>query len=141
MGMFGRSSRNLFSGNAPRTEPQNPFSRLGQAPQQPFESRGDSVVNTFRNMLQSGNIDLNSRPQVPMPGGGYATIRSMSFSPDGRAEVLIPTISDDGRVMSEEEAIQTYFRTGRHLGIFRDPASAAEYAERLSDRQGRHYGK
>ena len=41
--------------------------------------------------------------------------------------------------MSEEEAIQTYYRTGRHLGIFKTPDEATAYAQKLHDQQARQY--
>lgn len=85
-----------------------------------------------------GNIDLDKRPQVQMPDGSFATVRSMSVNVDG-LEYLIPTVSDDGRIMEDDEAFEAFRRTGRHLGAFRDPQSATDYARWLSDRQGRHY--
>src|SRR2546425_10139618 len=76
-------------------------------------------------LLVPGNINLTTRPVVHTPEGP-ATVRSISFGEDGR-EVLVPTVSDDGRIMSDDEAIQNYRKTGRHLGIFRNPQSATVY--------------
>lgn len=72
--------------------------------------------------------------------GTISTVRSMSVN-FGGPEVLIPTVSDDGRVMSDDEAIQTYQRTGRHLGKFKTPEAATEYALRLHKQQERMYGQ
>lgn len=91
-----------------------------------------------RGLLQPGNIDLNNRPRVRNPDGSISTVRSMSANFDGR-EVLLPTVSDDGRLLSDSEAIDLYRRTGRNLGTFDSPASATAYAEQLHRDQERQY--
>lgn len=105
----------------------------------------DPVVATpkpklFRGQVVAGNIDLAKRPVVKNADGTISTVRSMSFSPDGQYEVLIPTVSDDGRIMSDDQAIQYYFQTGRHLGVFKTPDAATAYAKRLHNDQARMYG-
>jgi hypothetical protein len=62
----------------------------------------------------------------------------MSIGEDGR-EVLIPTVSDDGRIMNDNEAIQAYRSTGRHLGKFDSPDNATAYAEALHEQQAQQY--
>ena len=81
-------------------------------------------------LVVPGNIDLSSRPMVKNPDGSISTVRSMSFEEDGH-EILVPTVSDDGRVVSDEEAVANYKKTGKHLGIFDSPENATSYAQRL----------
>lgn len=89
--------------------------------------------------IEAGNIDLTKRPVVRNADGSISTVRSMSANFDGQ-EVLIPTVSDDGRIMSDDEAIQTFMRTGRHLGKFATPDAATSYAQRLHEQQAQMYG-
>ncbi len=88
--------------------------------------------SNVRGILQPGNIDLTTRPVVHNPDGSDSTVRSMSFNQNGK-EVLVPTVSDDGRILSFDQAIGEYNRTGRHLGTFDTPDNATEYAKHLHE--------
>lgn len=63
----------------------------------------------------------------------------MSFEEDGR-EILIPTVSEDGRILSDDEAVKLYHRTGKHLGQFRSATEATAYAQQLHEQQAQEYG-
>lgn len=89
-------------------------------------------------MIEQGNIDIHNRPVVKNQDGSISTVRSISANFDGR-EVLIPTVSDDGRIMSDDEAIDNYLRTGKHLGMFSTPEDATAYAESLHNQQAEEY--
>lgn len=88
--------------------------------------------------LEVGNIDIKHRPVVKNADGSISTVRSFSTNLDGR-EVLLPTVSDDGRIISEDEAIQQYMNNGRHLGIFDTPEHATSYAQSLHEDQAKMY--
>jgi hypothetical protein len=87
-------------------------------------------------LVVPGNIDVHNRQKIPVDGG-YATVRSMNFTDDGRS-VLIPTAAD-GRIMTPDEAIAYYDQTGQHLGIFDTPENAEAFGKNLHEQQADEY--
>ena len=96
------------------------------------------VVGRPKGLIDVGNINVLARPQVKMPDGKVATVHSMSFNDNGK-EVLVPMISPDGKLLSQEEAKQLYKDTGQHLGKFETPNLATDYAMKLHDQQRKYY--
>lgn len=90
-----------------------------------------TVIKAQRQPIEPGNIELRGRPKIANPNGGTSTVYSTSVNIDGR-EVLLP-LADEGRILSEDEAVAKFKRTGKHLGIFATPEAATAYASKLHD--------
>lgn len=99
----------------------------------PKNVSGIRVPNTTPGMLEAGNIDMATRPQVKTPDGKTATVYSRSYNIDGQ-EVLLPTVTDDGRILTDDkEIVEQYRKTGKHLGKFDTPDNADKFATKLHE--------
>lgn len=92
-------------------------------------------------LVEAGNIDLHKRPIVKNQDGSISTVRSISVDFGDGVETLIPTVSDDGKILSDSDAMALYLSTGRHLGKFKDVPSADKYARSLHKQQEKEYSK
>jgi hypothetical protein len=90
-------------------------------------------------VVEKGNIDIDNRKVERRPDGSIATVESFSFNFDG-VEVLIPTVID-GKKVSNDEAIAHFMKTGEHLGKFKTPEAATEYAIKLHENHAIQYGE
>lgn len=84
-----------------------------------------------------GNIDLTNRKVVNNKDGSISTERSISINENGK-EILIPTVIN-GKIVSDEEAIDYYHKTGKYLGKFDSIKEADDYAQKLHERQEQMY--
>lgn len=92
------------------------------------------------NFKIQGNIDLNNRPIVQNDDGSISTVRTISFE-DDRGVVLVPTVSDEGTILGDDEAIDYWNKKDQHLGVFSNQQDADLYAKRLSSEQDAQYSK
>src|SRR5690348_7992403 len=93
----------------------------------------DDLSAPRRGPIEPGNIDLFAQPKVKNPDGTTSTVDSSSYNIDG-VEVLLPSVTPDGRhLQTEDEIVGEYRRTGRHLGKFATPDAATAYASQLHD--------
>lgn len=91
-------------------------------------------------LVEPGNIDLTKRPRVKNKDGSISTVRSLGVNLDGQ-EVLLPTVHDKGYIMSDDEAVDEYRKTGRHLGKFKSVEASNAYAQQLHKDQERSLGE
>lgn len=90
-------------------------------------------------LLFEGTLDPRTQKPAINPDGSISTVRTIGIDVDGW-EVLIPTISPDGKFLTDDEAIEQYKRTGRHLGVFDSQRNADRYAQVLHEAEAQRIG-
>lgn len=56
-----------------------------------------------------------------------------------KKQVLLPMVSKDGKLWTDQEAVDNYRKTGENLGIFNSPEAATKYAQALHEQQDKMY--
>lgn len=98
----------------------------------------DNVASYGIGQYGKGNIDLYNRPQHKNEDGSVSTVRSIGFNIDGK-ELVLPTIAQDGSLLSDMESLDYYKKTGQYLGKFDTEKQSNRYSQRLHLQQARLY--
>jgi len=114
-------------------EPETPEAKAAQA-----DNVGIAADTGARpdGMITPGNIDLSTRPQVKNKDGSISTVRSITVEMDGK-HFVIPTVTDDGKIVSNKKAIQIAKDTGKNLGVFETAKQANEFAQALHESEAK----
>ena len=115
---------------------------VATTPGGPDETPKQKQQSKPKGQLEKGNIDLTNRPIVENSDGSISTVRSITIT-DGKTAVLIPSVirrpDGTGKVVSNNDAIKHYRKTGEHLGKFNSIKNANSYAEQLHQDQAKRY--
>lgn len=117
--------------------------RLEEVDTDPFQGtqnffKDRALGQAVPGLQEIGTINANTRPVVKNADGTVSTVRTFSTNIDGK-EVLLPTVTDDGKIISEDEAAALYRQTGKHLGVFDTPENATAYAQSLHNQHEQEF--
>ncbi len=92
-----------------------------------------------KGLITEGNLDLNKRPVVPRDDGKISTVNSITVGFDDGFYV-IPTVTEEGLLLDNDQAVEYFKKTGKHLGRFYDQETADAFAQQLHLDQEKMYG-
>jgi hypothetical protein len=92
-----------------------------------------------KGLITEGNIDLNKRPVVHRDDGKISTVNSITVGFDDGFYV-IPTVTEEGLLLDNDQAVEYFKKTGKHLGRFYDQETADAFARQLHLDQEKMYG-
>ena len=100
------------------------------------------MADQIPGLITPGNLDLTNRPRVPnAAAGGTSSVFSMTvgMQDENGNEVtyLIPRVTEDGRILEPDAAIENFRRTKQHMGVFSNEPDATAFSKKHSDTVGR----
>lgn len=120
---------------------------MSAALEQVITNKYDWVNPSDYTLQYKGNIDLYNRPRVRNKDTSgresVSTVRSMSYSAtiNGKQKhILIPTVSNEGKIMNESEAIKYWRNKNQYLGIYDTKKEADRAAYQIHKQQAKYYG-
>ena len=121
----------------------NRYKYLNKTPYTKFTKQGTTgQAANIEGFRYTGNINLYNRPQVKNADGSISTVRTISVGVniDGKQkQMLIPTVSNEGKIMSTEEAYKYWSKRKQHLGIYNTKQEADEAAQLIHEQQQSYY--
>ena len=94
-------------------------------------------VDDHSGQIEKGNIDLPTRPRVK----NNRKISTVAVELKDGTYVLLPAVSDDGKMLSTNGAKLLHEKTGKHLGVFKTKKQADEFAVKLHESEARRIQK
>jgi len=104
----------------------------------PVSSSRELPANVSR-FEYAGNYDLGDRQVVKNSDGTISTEYSIVIEEDGEY-IVIPTVVD-GKIVSEEDAVEFYHRTGLNHGKYKTEKEAVKASKEISKIQAQRYLK
>lgn len=83
-----------------------------------------------------GNVDLSSKPLIQVDTSLAPIHSEFYFDEDEKKVAIIPSITEEGKLLNRWEAIDLYKSTGRHLGMFASEKQAKDYYAELQNSLG-----
>jgi len=90
------------------------------------------VNNEMRLSFEKPTILISSLQPVKLPDNSTAIVKPIMFE-HNEMNVVIPTITETGELLSDSQAIEKYLTSNWHLGKFGDPQAAERYMSILKD--------
>lgn len=92
------------------------------------ELKVDDNISFDSSVMSS--INTASRKPIKLSNGEIELFKPMAFRNSGKV-VVVPMITDGGKLLTESGSINKYFETGMHLGIFDNMVEAKMRIEEL----------